>query len=189
MSEPWTRVFVFVAALAVAAGCAPEADVSDVVLPLPQALLACAQPPAELQARLWVSGSSTPCALAVDVAANSTTGSCATRPGRVRTLTLDWFTQLGGFDLLLAQERSTVDLSKADSAQATFVVDDAKIVTTGCRDMTLDQVDGKDTVVLQANDVPVCDVDNSCAGGGLLCSNLDEVCNGGDAFDASVEPP
>ncbi len=180
------------AALAACAltACAGELDADSVTLQTPQAL-ACAATP-DLQARLWISGSANPCALDVDLAAGTTTGSCNTRPGRKRTLTLDWFVHddAHDIDLILAQARDTLDLSNEQNAEEAFNVSDDQVSLFGCLDVSVDQVSGSETVHIDGNDVPVCDVDNSCNGAaGDGCTNLGELCGGGDPFDANVEPP
>lgn len=181
--------------------CGPGDDVdglsaSAISLSVPRALLECAAPPADLTARLWVSGSAEPCALEVDVDANVTTGACETRPGLVRTLTVDWFVPSGAvandngddIELVLAQARGALDLTKGDAAEAAFTVAEEDVVTSECLDMRDDQVDGSPIIEVNGAGVPVCDVDDSCAGGDGACTNLGELCAGTNPFDAEDEP-
>ena len=178
------RVLASAGACCALGACGAADDATAVSLSTPRAL-ACANAPA-LQARLWVSGTSAPCAL--DVAGAATSGTCTTAPGRKRTLTLDWFVDEAGVTLLLAQARGTLDLTVADKATADFNVADTDVVTAGCRDMTNDQVEGNLTIKVAGVDVPPCDVDNSCAGGDGACTNLGEVCAQTNPFDPASEP-
>ena len=173
---------------AAALGCADDDVVTQLSITTPRALLACAVVPADLQARMWISGSKVPCGLQVDVEAGTTTGSCDTRPGLVRTLTLDWFVPRADIDLLLAQARVDVDLTQAAQAEAQVVIADEDIVTSGCLDATLDQLDGAPTIFVAGAEVPVCDVDNSCETASGPCGNLEELCAASDPFDAANEP-
>ena len=168
--------------------CAPLEDVATVSFATPRALLECAAPPEDLAARMWISGSKVPCDLEVDVEGGTTTGSCDTRPGLVRTLTLDWFAPRGGLDLVLAQARGELDLTQGEEAEVGFSVADEDVVTTGCVDATFDQVDGAPTIEVSGVDVPVCDVDDSCAGADGACTNLGELCAETDPFDSGDEP-
>lgn len=180
------------AVVALVAACAPVEGETPTFATLtfatPRALLTCEQAPDDLAARLWVSGSDSPCELAVDVDVGSTSGTCDTRPGVVRTLTLDWFAQRNGIDLVLAQARGTIDLTASDAAEAEFAVADEDIVTADCVDATFDQVDGAPTILVNGADVPVCDVDESCGGADGSCSNLGEVCAATDPFDPGDDP-
>lgn len=176
-------------------GCAPIDDDGDaastganISLSTPRALLECAAPPDDIAARMWISGSDEPCALEVDVDGGTTSGACSTRPGLVRTLTVDWFAPRGGIDLVLAQARGAIDLTKGDVAEVAFEVAEEDVVTTECLDMRDDQVDGSLIIEVNGVGVPVCDVDDSCAGGDGACSNLGELCAETDPFDAGDEP-
>lgn len=198
----WPRLLAAVAGwgacVAVATGCAPASsasaggdaagDVAAVSFATPRALLACAAPPADLEARMWISGSEVPCGLDVDAAAGTTSGACDARPGLVRTLTLDWFAARGGIDLLLAQARGSLDLTQGEDAEVVFTVEEQDVVTVGCVDASRDQVEGAATIAVNGVDVPVCDVDDSCAGADGPCSNLGELCASTDPFDAGDEP-
>jgi hypothetical protein len=179
-------------ALALACGCAPSLDgdaIDDVELATPSALTSCASPPAFV-ARLWVSGNSDPCPLTV--AGAKTSGACAAAAGRVRTFTLDWFIHddAHDVDLVLAQAQKKLDLTAPSSANATLAIADADIESDACLDMRADQVTGSPTELVAGQVVPVCDVDNSCAGAAASapCHNLDEVCGGGDPFNPAVDP-
>ncbi len=182
------RASIVLAALA--CGCAPIDDDTraNISLTTPRALLECAAPPTDMAARMWISGSGTPCDLEVDINGGTTGGSCSTRPGLVRTLTIDWFTPRGGIDLVLAQARGALDLTTGDAAEAAFEVSDDDVVTADCLDMRDDQVDGSPVIEVNGAGVPVCDVDDSCAGGDGACSNLGELCAETDPFDAGDEP-
>jgi hypothetical protein len=171
-----------------AAACAPADADAHVSFALPQAFLECAAPPPELQARLWVSGSAVPCDLTVDGAVTS--GTCTVTPGRLRTLTLDWYVVSDrGIDLLLAQAQEKLDLTQAAEPQVALELSSDDVRTGRCSDMRADQLEGSPTITLAGNEVPVCDVDDSCAGADeLRCSNLGEVCAGADPFDPAVEP-
>lgn len=169
-------------------GCAPPDDVAAISFSTPRALLECATPPAELQARMWISGSKIPCGLDVDVDGGSTSGNCDTRPGVERTLTIDWFAPRAGIDLLLAQARGSVDLTQGEDAEVPFAVEEEDVVTTGCVDASVDQVQGAPTILVNGAQVPVCDVDDSCAGGDGACTNLGELCAATDPFDPGDEP-
>lgn len=174
--------------------CAPGPDASapDVDVPTPTTLAAsaCAFPAAQLKARLWISGSSKPCALTVDASGN-TSGSCNATPGRVRTVTLDWFEHddARDVDVVLAQAQKKVDLTSPQAASEPFTVVAADVHSDKCLDMTADQVNGRQTVDVKGSAEPVCDLDGSCGAGGAKCTNLDEVCNGGDPLDPKLEPP
>lgn len=187
--------FALVAAvpLSHAAGCfplEPMEPADSVVVGLPRALVECAAPPLDLAARLWVSGSATPCELEVNLDEGTTTGACPATPGRVRALTIDWFIPGdGSVDVVLAQARRELDLTQADEATVELTVGDDEVKTSGCRDMTSDQLEGSPTISLDGLVVPVCDVDDSCTGSpDPACSNIGEVCAGSDPFDPSVEP-
>jgi hypothetical protein len=181
-------VAVACSALCATIACGPETSAdADVSFSTPAAL-DCAQVPA-LSARLWVSGSGVPCDMSVDGAVTS--GSCTTRPGRVRTLTLEWFVHddAHALDLVLAQVRGTVNLENEKDAEVPFDVKAADVTTFGCLDVSADQVSGKETIVVGGDNVPVCDVDNSCNGAaGDACTNLGELCAGSDPFDPTSEP-
>jgi hypothetical protein len=125
---------------------------------------------------------------AVDVAAGTTSGACCTRPGLVRTLTIDWFAPRGGIDLVLAQARGAIDLTAGDAAEVAFEIGADDVVTSECLDMRDDQVDGSLVIEVNGAGVPVCDVDDSCAGADGACSNLGELCAETDPFDAGDEP-
>jgi len=172
------RVAVFANVIA----CAPPAEVNTVAMATPDAL-GCDSIPTDIQARLWVSGSKVPCELVLNIDAGTTTGSCDAAPGRVRTLTLDWFLPSDrGVDVLLAQATGEVNLEQAQNAEEPFAP--SALVTSDCRDMHDDQVVGSSTVTLDGVEVPPCDLDKSCAGvDDGACSNLSELCAGGDPFD------
>jgi hypothetical protein len=164
--------------------CAPPA-VDTLVLSNPQALVECENIPDDLNARMWISGQSAPCALAVNVDDNTTSGSCDIVPGLVRRLTIDWFVPLDrddGLDLVVAQTQGEIDLQRSDAADKTFTFEDADINTADCKDMRKDQFNGADTVAFGGADVPLCDLDASGA------ANVDEVCAGSDPLDSGVEP-
>lgn len=169
------------------------AEPATVAFANPQALqVDCPSAPGNLSARLWVSGYDEPFPLELDLGAGTTTGSVDIAPGVVRKLTLDWFVPLGRsdeVDLVLAQAQG--ELSLIDNVQSTAelsLTEDA-IVDTGCKDMRQDSFAGSATLRLDGSDVPVCDLDNSCAGGDpATCTNLLETCAGSDPLDPTVEP-
>jgi hypothetical protein len=163
---------IVVVVVVVAGGCAPSSSPS-LVFRTPQALVACAQPPEQLQARLWISGSSDPCLLAVDVAASTTSGECETAPGIVRRFTLDWFVDVAGREVVLAQAQQDVDLAgEQASIDLVFADDDVKVA--GCLDMSVDSFSGSEVVDVDGADRPVCDLDEDGT------DNLSEVCSGDD---------
>lgn len=176
-----------------AASACGGAEPATLTLDNPQALtIDCPSRPAELSARLWVSGYDEPFELVFDAGAGTTTGTAEIAPGVVRKLTIDWFVPLGradGVDLLLAQAQG--DLPLVDNVQATaeFALEADAIVDTGCKDMRKDSFAGSPTIRLDGTDVPVCDLDDSCAGGDpAACTNLVESCRGSDPLDRAVEP-
>lgn len=182
------------ALLLVAAGVAcAGTEATTVSLENPRALtVACASPPADITARLWVSGYQEPFALTFDAAAGTTSGTADIAPGVVRKLTIDWYLPLGradGIDLVLAQAQA--DLPLVDNVQATaaFTIPAESIMDTSCLDMRKDTFAGAPTVLLDGAAVPVCDLDDSCASGDpVACSNLVESCSGSDPLDRAVEP-
>lgn len=165
---------VAVCALVLLAGCGDDDSVSLGMPALPQQLVACASPPADdvLQARLWVSGSQAPCPLVVDE--TGVTGTCTVAPGIARTLSIDWFIDVGGTTIVLAQADRVVDLTSTTEAEQAlaFAADDYR--TTACRDYTTARPDGADTVVVDGTARPVCDLDNDGV------DNLTQLCGGRD---------
>lgn len=158
-----------------AAGCGPAPSSPSLVFRNPQALAACAQPPDELLARLWISGSNVPCFLDVDVAAGTTSGECEAAPGIERRFTLDWYVDVAGLEVVLAQAQQDVDLAgKQGGITLAFVDDDVSVVA--CLDMSVDSFEGSPVVDVDGADRPVCDLDDDGA------DNLAEVCNGDDPF-------
>jgi hypothetical protein len=175
--------------------CADDTSGADTVeLTNPQALVDCAAPPANMRARMWISGSDEPCELEVDLAGGKTTGTCDAKPGIERTLTIDWFVRVEhntvDLDLMLAQARGKLDLSKPEE-KATFTVKDDDVKSDTCLDMKPDTLNGADVVTIDGVEVPPCDVDDSCAGAApsAACSNIGEVCASTDPFDTASEPP
>ena len=172
-------VVVVVCGLQLMAACGDDGDageaggVAAVQLPTPQALLACENAPDDdaLQARLWISGDAGPCFL--DVTAAETTGRCTVRPGIERVFTVDWFTDVGGTEVILAQAQKTIDLAGATDDVALVIADD-DIDDVACLDMRFNQVEGSATVDFNGAARPVCDLDDDGE------SNLFEVCAGGD---------
>jgi hypothetical protein len=171
-----SRAAVLALAVAGLGACSPSpSSPSTLTLPLPQALVACAAVPDDLQARLWISGTSDPCFLDVDVAAGTTSGACPIAPGIERRVTLDWFIDVAGRAIVLAQAQGEVDLAGATD-DVTFTVADDDIVTAGCKDMSQDSFAGSDDVDVDGAAVPVCDLDDDGV------SNVDEVCAGDAAL-------
>ncbi len=162
-----------VLATAFIAGCGPRSTPPTLVFPTPQALSSCAQPPADLQARLWISGSRDPCFLEVDVDAGTTAGECETAPGIERRFTLDWFVDVGGREIVLAQAQQDVDLSgEQDDVALSFADDD--VVVEDCLDMSVDSFEGSEVVDVDGAERPVCDLDDDGT------DNLVELCAGSD---------
>ena len=160
----------------VSAGCG-EADTSlaGVSIAVPQALVDCAQPPADtaLRARLWISGTAAPCPLTI--LADGVSGNCDVVAGIERTFTLDWFTvDSSGVDVVLAQARTTLDLTGEIEASQKLVFADDDYVIDECLDMSADSSAGRDVVVVDGSDRAVCDLDNDGD------ANLVEVCAGRD---------
>ncbi|MCC7072041.1 MAG: hypothetical protein IT383_12000 [Deltaproteobacteria bacterium] len=181
------------AVLGACAAAACAAEPSTIVLENPQALsVDCATAPADLAARVWVSGYDEPVALSYDPASNTTSGSVDIASGTVRMLTIDWYRPMGrsdGVELVLAQARGELALVGGVQPTAEFAIDSAAIADTSCLDMRFDSFDGAGTVDLDGAIVPLCDLDDSCSGGDpATCTNLIETCSGGDPLDRTVEP-
>ena len=177
--------------LALAACAATEP--ATVMLENPAALTVdCASPPADLAARVWVSGYDGPFALSYDGAANTTTGTVDIAPGLVRTLTIDWFVPLGrddGLDLVLAQAQGELALVENVQPTAEYAIPADAISDGSCLDMRFDSFAGAAAVDLDGVTVPLCDLDDSCSGGDpAACTNLIETCAGSDPLDRTVEP-
>lgn len=177
--------------LALAACAASEPAVLDVGNP--RALTVdCASPPADLAARLWVSGYEGAFALSYDTATHTTTGTVDVAPGVVRKLTIDWFVPLGrgdGLDLVLAQAQGELNLVDGVQPTAEYAVSAEAISDGACLDMRFDTFAGAATVDLDGVTVPLCDLDDSCSGGDpASCTNLIETCSGSDPLDRTVEP-
>ena len=181
------RLAASLAALVVAGCGAPERAHADLVFSTPRALTVdCANPPADLAAELYVSGSRDPCPLEVDVAAGTTSGTCETTPGLVRTVVLVWFvtrpSPLGtATRVVLAEAIDQVDLREEPEDDVTVSFTDDDIVVRGCRDRTDDVIDGSLTQTVDGNAREVCDLDDDCANDtDAACSNLADLCAGGD---------
>jgi len=162
------------AAVFAVGGCAGNDDVApSLVFGTPQALISCAAIPDDdtLQARLWISGTESPCFLDV---AGGASGDCSTTPGIERAFTLDWFVDIGGRDIVLVQARKLVDLSDPESDTVDLAFADDDYITDDCKDMSRDSFVGVDTVDVDGVDRPVCDLDDDAV------SNVDEVCAGDD---------
>ena len=89
---------------------------------------------------------------------------------------------------MLAQVQKKLDLTNPASADAKLDVAAADIKSDTCLDMSSDQLNGRSTVVVAGTAEPVCDLDGSGGTGGANCTNLGEVCNGGDPLNAKVDP-
>ena len=178
------------AALCCLVGCGPPPGSAQVFsFATPRALtVECANPPADLDAELWISGNREACPMTVDQVAGTTTGSCEVAPGRVRTATLDWFVgrpspQRESVRVLLAQAQQEIDVTDPDGGTVTLRVNDEDIVIEDCLDVRDDPAAGVDTVRLGEQLVPVCDLDRSCAQDAApACTNIGEVCAGTDPF-------
>jgi hypothetical protein len=179
-------------ALALSVGCGPvEPEVSLVEFPAPQALDSCASPPT-LLAQLWSSSDPDPCTL--DVAADgSASGSCLVVARAERTLTVDWYVNstFGGepVRVLMAQAKQVADLREPESDTYELTIGPDDIVVRGCVDVTGDdKVNGLTEIPFNGGMVAPCDLDASC-GTDLTdeaCSNLGEVCAGGDPLDPAL---
>jgi hypothetical protein len=174
MKRRFVLRFAACAALCCSAASCGADDVTASSPALPQGLVDCAAPPAsgDLQARLWVSGLDAPCPLVVDD--NGVSGSCTIPPGIARTLSIDWFIDVGGTTIVLAQGDRVVDLTSATEAEEAlaFSADDYR--TTDCRDLSTDRPDGAATVLVDGIPRPVCDLDDD----GI--DNLSQLCSGRD---------
>lgn len=168
------RLLPLVPLLAVSSSCGSDDVVSGRTPALPQQLVDCANPPASdvLQARLWVSGLAAPCPLVVDDSGVS--GSCTIPPGIARTLSIDWFIDVGGTTIVLAQANRVVDFTSTTEAETAlaFAADD--YTTSDCRDFSTARPEGADTVVVDGSARPVCDLDDDGT------DNLSQLCAGRD---------
>jgi hypothetical protein len=168
------RLLLLAALLMLSGACGTD-DVVTAALPaLPQQLVDCAAPPASdvLQARLWVSGLDEPCPLVVDDTGVS--GTCTIPPGIARTLSIDWFVDVGGTTIVLAQADRVVDFTSTTEAETAlaFAADDYR--TSACRDFSTARPTGADTVVVDGSARPVCDLDDDGT------DNLSQLCAGRD---------
>lgn len=178
-------------ALAAVMGCGPEEPpVGVVAFPAPQALDSCANQPT-LLAQMWVSGNQDPCTL--DVAADgSASGSCQVQARAERTLTVDWYVDStfngSPVRVLMAQAQRTVDLREPESDTLDLAIAADDIVVRGCVDVTGDdKVTGLSEIAFNGATVGPCDLDASCSDpADEACSNLGEVCAGGDALDPAL---
>lgn len=189
MSMPrglWRRSLVgaLLALVAVGSACGGEETLDlSAPLTLPFALpIACAAPPTDLQAMAWVSGTREPTPLAVDLAANTTSGTVRVTTGAERRIVIDWFVERQGTRVLLAQATKTLDLTRPETE--TFVLDlspsDVKVDT--CMDVQGDLTRvGSPTMLFEGEPRPACDLDGSCGQApDASCSNLGELCAGRD---------
>lgn len=146
------------------------------VIGTPQALVACAAPPAvdDVFARLWISGSAEPCPLQVDD--DGVSGTCPVVAGIERTFTLDWFMVDGsGVEVVLAQARTSLDLDGTTDADAIVAFDGADYVVSDCLDLRAGNGrDGAVTIVVDGSARPVCDLDDDGV------ANLEQLCAGRD---------
>lgn len=187
-------IFVLLGGWLFCFACAGEAEPEEETveahwrLATPRALVVdCDSRPSDLEAELWVSGYQEACPMVVDMENGITTGTCTVAPGRVRTLTLDWFVMRdkpsggGQVRVLLAQAQDELDLQDATEAQVTWTVAEEDIDTVNCLDMRDDSANGSEVVLFEGDSQPVCDLDDSCDGVlTVACSNLGEICNGAD---------
>jgi hypothetical protein len=174
------------------ASCGEERTTSpDLVFATPRALTVdCANPPADLEAELFVSGSRDPCPLTVDLAAGTTSGSCETTPGIVRTAVINWFVMrtspLGATTrVVLAEAEKQVDLREEPEDDVALTYTDEDIIVRGCRDRTDDVIEGSLTQSVDGAVREVCDLDDDCANEtDTACSNLGELCALADPLGA-----
>jgi hypothetical protein len=164
---------VCAAVCSVAASCGAD-DVTAGSPALPQGLVDCAAPPASdvLQARLWVSGLDAPCPLVVDDSGVS--GSCTIPPGIARTLSIDWFVDVGGTTIVLAQADRIVDFTSATEAEQALAFAANDYRTTDCRDLSTARPTGAETMLIDGTARPVCDLDDDGV------DNLSQLCAGRD---------
>ena len=160
--------------LALHAACGTADVVTDAAPALPQQLSDCANPPGSdvLQARLWVSGLDAPCPLVVDDTGVS--GTCTIPPGIARTLSIDWFIDVGGTTIVLAQADRVVDFTSTTDAETALAFAASDYRTSDCRDFSTARPEGADTVVVDGAARAVCDLD----GDGV--DNLSQLCAGRD---------
>jgi hypothetical protein len=166
------------ACLLIAIGCGDTATPpSTMALRTPQALTSCDGAPSALQARLWVSGFTEPFALDVDLIAGTTSGTVRVPPGIARRFTVDWFVELDGRVVLLAQATDDLDLGATtdDAVTLTFTEDD--VTTNACRAIEDGTTSGSATVDVGGVARPACDLDDDGE------PNLDEVCAGRDPLE------
>jgi len=158
-----------------------DVQAAPVEFGLPLGLLVeCANVPSDLEAELWVSGVADPCALTVDVAGESTSGTCTIPAGRDRTVSVDWFVMRDGTRVLLAQARERLQLADAE-ADMEWRIGADDIEPRLCLDLRDDQLNGSETQLFDGEERLVCDLDASCTDGlEIACSNLGEVCAGED---------
>lgn len=196
---------ILVGGLGLALGaCGPGDDDTPsmgIALATPQALqVDCANAPVDLKAELRITGNTRVCELTVDVDAGTTTGTCPTSRGFVRTLTLDWFVERtapggGPVRVVLAQARGSLDFTDdAEAAPrplfgepevetATWTITPDDITVSTCVDVTTDPASTETTMSFEGASVPVCDLDGSCASDPEPdCTNLGQLCATGAAF-------
>ncbi len=171
------------AAALVACGPAPDGPGLDAPLALSFALpVACAQPPADLEAVAWVSGSRDPVPLEVDLAEGTTSGTLRVTTGAERRIVLDWFVERAGTRVLLGQAVTSLDLTAPEAESIVVEIAPSDVEVAACRDVTGDVTRvGSATTTFEGEQRPTCDLDDSCAGGlEAVCSNLGELCAGED---------
>jgi hypothetical protein len=147
-------------------GCLSSPSIVEVSTP--QAL-SCARIP-RMRAELFVSGVAQPCLLDVDINTGTTTGSCDIPTGLVRTVVIEWLTDVEGVRVVLAQVRRDVDVTNAGPETPLAFTDD-DIITEGCLDVsgaTTQRVDGRDALICDLDNDDVSNVVESCSGSSPL---------------------
>lgn len=142
----------------------------------------CAAAPDDLEAVAWVSGTREPTPLAVDVDADSTSGSLRVTTGAERRIVIDWFVERAGTRVLLAQAVETLDLTRPEAETLVLEVSPSDVEVAACNDVRDDLARvGSATTTFEGGERPACDLDASCgASVDVSCANLGELCAGQD---------
>lgn len=175
---------LLLALVALVASCGGVEDVdAGAPLTLSFALpIECAAPPADLQAVAWVSGTRAPAPLAVDVDADTTSGTVRVTTGAERRIVVDWFVEREGTRVLLAQAVKTLDLTQPEAETFVLDISPSDVNVTTCQDVRDDLTRvGSATTTFAGEQRPACDLDASCgATPDASCANLGELCAGAD---------
>lgn len=179
------RIQALAALAVVVVACGPVLDDGSATAPLSLSFalpIECASPPADLEAVAWVSGSREPTPLEVDVAAGTTTGTLRVTTGAERRIVVDWFVEREGARVLLGQAADTLDLTEPEAETVILEISPSEVQVSDCVDVTSDVSRvGSPTTAFDGEQRPPCDLDESCQGADeAACSNLGELCAGGD---------